>query len=152
MKNLKFLNDYSVIAFDKWRFLPKISLEVFWKPTIKGLGYRSLGDIRRFPSVMLLFALDFLHFFTILHLTKICYVLLNLCPNLCLFQLLLQAFFLTAFMVVGCSDSLPVRWVLEPKSLSFFHERLSFFPRSLSFKVFCHFLNLGREMCSKYTK
>ena len=55
----------------------------------------------------------------------------------------MQALFLTTFMVAGCSDSLPVRWVLKPKSLSFFQDHLSFFQYRFVFGSFCHFLNFG---------
>ena len=50
-----------------------------------------------------------------------------------------QAFFLTTFMVVGCSDPLPVRWVLKPKSLSFFPRALEFFSKKLEFWSFLSF-------------
>ena len=43
-----------------------------------------------------------------------------------------QVFF-QHFYGSGCSWSLPVRWVLEPKSLSFFSKCLSFSPEPLSF-------------------
>ena len=74
-----------------------------------------------------------------------------------------SGFFFQHFYGSGCSWSLPVRWVLEPKSLSFFSKCLSFFPRALEFfPKHWNFEDLEsdiwkngcvlQEICSKSTK
>ena len=61
---------------------------------------------------------------------------------------LTQACFFNIFLVVSCSRLLPYRWVLKPKSLSFFPKSLSFFLKILEF-LQCSIFLCRRSTISK---
>ena len=71
----------------------------------------------------------------------------------------ISGFFFQHFYGSGCSWSLPVRWVLKLKSLSFFSKCLSFFPTALEFFQYTEiwgfgvgFLKKTAMFCEKFVK